>query len=191
MTDLFKNNNPIHIVYDIDDVLADFWDTALPLFNKRFAIGGIPKLVIDDITGYNTFLDVYGINSDQFLEFVSTDVHLGKLKPTEYLQKMNYQYRCGHKISIVTSRDYIPDADSMTRLWLYDIGAMYHDLHISGKKKKSEFFSVGDVGLVYDDHSNNIDDYIDSGVLSGMAVIVDKPWNRQYKRDGVLRYIYC
>jgi len=175
-----------HIVYDIDDVLADFWKTALPLFNEIFGSqNNILKL--EEITSFNGFVDRFNINKDDFLDFVKNKVTMSELEPTPYIHLMNRQYDQGHKISVVTSRDYIPDADAMTRSWLSKVGANYHDLHISGQKLKSEFFSVGDVGLVYEDHHENIDDYFDSGVLVGLGVIVDKPWNQSYKRESVIR----
>lgn len=31
-------NNHCHIVYDLDDVLADFWGTALPIMNSKFGL---------------------------------------------------------------------------------------------------------------------------------------------------------
>lgn len=175
-----------HIVYDIDDVLADFWKTALPLFNDEF-VSDKNILKIEDITSFNGFLDRFNTTKDEFLDFVKNKVPMDDLAPTPYIHLLNRQYAQGHKISIVTSRDYIADADAMTRSWLFKVGANYHNLHISGKKRKSEFFSVADVGLVYEDHHENLDDYFDSGVLVGFGVIVDKPWNQNYKRDLVIR----
>jgi uncharacterized HAD superfamily protein len=75
----------------------------------------------------------------------------------------------------------------MTKDWLFKNSIPHHELFISGKKKKSEFFLYGDVDVVYEDHHENLDDYFDSGVLVGHGVIVDKPWNRSYDRDSVIR----
>ena len=178
-------NNPLKlcsIVYDIDDVLADFWKTALPLFNKEFN----KDLKLEEITSYNNFLEGSGITKEEFMNFLKYRIPFGEIQPTPYVDLMNAQYRHGHKISIVTSRDYLPDADLITRKWLKSVGALYHDLYISGKKKKSDFFPDV-VDVVYDDHSMNIDHFLDSGILIGTGFIVDKPWNRNYKREGVIR----
>jgi uncharacterized HAD superfamily protein len=176
-----------HIVYDIDDVLADFWKTTLPLFNQEFG-SDENILKFEDLTSFNGFVDRFNITKDDFLDFIKNTVPMSDLEPTPYVDLMNHQYAQCHKISIVTSRDYIPDADAMTRSWLSKVGANYHDLHISGQKLKSEFFSMSSVDVVYEDHQDNIDDYFDSGVLlGGIAGLVDKPWNRSYIRENVVR----
>jgi uncharacterized HAD superfamily protein len=62
-------NNPLKlcsIVYDIDDVLADFWKTALPLFNKEFN----KDLKLEEITSYNNFLEGSGITKRRIYEFL-------------------------------------------------------------------------------------------------------------------------
>ena len=175
-----------HIVYDIDDVLADFWKTALPLFNQEFG-SDENILKFEDLTSFNGFVDRFNITKDDFLDFVKHEVPMSELQPTKYVEVLRNQFKTGHKISIVTSRDYIPDAFEMTKDWLFKNSIPHHELFISGKKKKSEFFLYGDVDVVYEDHHENLDDYFDSGVLVGHGVIVDKPWNRSYDRDSVIR----
>lgn len=175
----------LHIVYDIDDVLADFWNTALPIFNYHFNT----NLKKEDITSYNSFADDVNITKADFLEFVACQVPLLNLNPTKLIKVMNDQHKFGHEISIVTSRDYIGGADHLTKTWLERHGANYHNLFISGERKKSSFFDSESVDIVYDDHHHNLDDYLDSGVMTskGVCVIINQPWNKSYERDGVLR----
>lgn len=183
MIDVVQPTRLCHIVYDLDDVIANFWGTALPILNKVYG----SQLHKEEFTDYNNFVDRIGITKDQFLQFVVDRVPLIDLEVNEAFKCLiNGQYTHGHFITIITSRDYISNAEEITRAWLKKNGILYHNLHISGKVKKSEFLEFG-ADIVYDDHHGNIDDYIDSGKLNGYGVIVDQPWNRHYKRENVIR----
>ena len=147
-----------HIVYDMDDVLADFWKTALPLLNKEFG----KDIKRSDFTAYNSFVTDYGISSSDFLDFVANKVPLIDLDVnTPFQHLINAQYAHGHVITIITSRDYITDADLITREWLAKNSIPFHNLYISGKTKKSDFLVSG-ADIAYDDHHANIDDYLDN-----------------------------
>lgn len=176
----------LHIVYDIDDVLADFWGTTLPIMNKVLKT----DLTKEQFLCYNGFTDTIGITHKEFLQFIIDYVPMDSLQVNESIRKfLDYQYSMGHKIDIITSRDYMPDARDLTEYWLSKNDIPYHDLHISGKTPKHEFLE-SPVDIVYDDHHGNIEGYIHNQKLreDGIGVIVDQPWNRHYSRENVFRF---
>lgn len=176
-------NSKCHIVYDIDDVLAEFWGTVLPAMNNYYR----KNVKKEHFTDYTKVGEAFGIDQTEFLRFIVDYGLLNLMQPTQMKHSINNDYAKGNHITVISSRDYHPEALDITDYWLRQNGINYDDLHISGKTKKSEFVDL--VDIVYDDHSKNIDDFFDSGVMSkdGVGFIIDQPWNKNYTRQNVKR----
>ncbi|MDX1532619.1 MAG: hypothetical protein R3230_00265 [Nitrosopumilaceae archaeon] len=175
---------PLNIVYDLDDVLADFWQTVLPKMNQEFGTS-VKKSQFKD---YNRFGDFFGIGFDEFADFLVHHKLLEQLKPhRNVIDDLNFSVGLGATVSIVSSRDFHPNAYDITHEWLINNGVCFDNLHISGKIKKSSV--VSNVDVVYDDHHKHLDDYLNSGVLNKGAKVylMNQPWNEHYSREGVKR----
>lgn len=173
----------MHIVYDIDDVLADFWGTALPMMNQHFSTDVEKHHFVD----YGDVGSHFGVTQQDFMRFVVDHDVLHHLTPTKWVNIINADFRAGHKITVISSRDFHSDAHDLTKRWLRLNKVLHHDLFISGQTKKSDF--VDSVDMIIDDHTKNIDDFFDSGVMNtdGKGILVAQPWNQNYYREGVKR----
>lgn len=62
---------------DIDDVLTDFWGSAVPIFNKKYGI--LAKK--SDFKTYTTVLDIYSISIAEFEKTIIDEGIFEIMKP--------------------------------------------------------------------------------------------------------------
>lgn len=175
--------------FDIDDVIADFWATATPIFNKKYGVEASKH----DFVTFSSMNDIYGIEYPDFFRTVIEEGVLEIMNPYKGVPEiMRDLHDQGHRIILVTSRSYHSDAHNVTEAFLDKNDIPFHELYIKedGKTKADYLPSLTDVFL--DDLPSNLKSIAESGKVGHLALI-NQPWNQDdsnFKRYSGLKQFY-
>jgi len=167
---------------DADDVLFDFWGTAIPVFNRKFGMN-VSK---DAFHKFDSVCPVFDITPQEFLQIIIDEGVLERMEPypgvPEFVQRLKND---GHHVSIVTSRAYHPGAHRVTTESLDRCGIPFNQLHIKENGKTKSDYLDRPVDIFVDDLPDNLVDIKSSGKARRLALIT-QPWNT--KVDDFERY---
>lgn len=163
--------------FDIDDVIGDFWSTAIPIFNNKYGI----ETTKDEFTTFSSMNDIYGIEYPDFFRTVIEEGVLEAMKPYKGVPEvMNALKNQGHQLILVTSRNYHPNAEGVTRNFLRHYDVPYHKLYIKEDGKTKADYLPREVHSFVDDLPENLTQIAKSGKVRNLALIT-QPWNQSNK----------
>jgi len=152
---------------DIDGTIARIMDVLLPKINCKYQV----ELAVDDITDYWCVRTPVGeidlwreavsaLNDGVFLQGIPAEVDA-----TGVIRALRKR---GHSIVIATSRE--PNTMVNTHLWLARNGFEFDALWYTNRKHE-----IG-LDVLIDDSGDTVYEFL----LTGRALLVDRPWNRVF-----------
>jgi uncharacterized HAD superfamily protein len=186
------NSEQKTVIFDLDDTLANL---RLPMQEA------LNKYTNKDIkwTDWKSFdiTGLYEVNDEEFYNVLVDSDILNAIEPYEETPRTLKAVRdAGHKIVIITSRKYHPDALNVTQNWFEKHNLPFDNIHISGHGiRKSIYTKLYDnIIMAVDDNADNCNDFIKNGNINN-TMLMDMPWNsvsdikRIYTIDQVLDQI--
>jgi 5'(3')-deoxyribonucleotidase len=161
-----KNN--LHILLDMDGVLADFFSNALRVLNRETG----RDLTHADCNGGYQLEKVFGISKSAFWRAIESDPNFwDELEPFEWAGEL-LEYLRGHgDVTISTSPSRDPNCHYQKIKWLRDrLGICADDVMLGGKK----WLMARSNHLLVDDFPKNVDAFREHG---GQALLVPSGWN--------------
>ena len=175
--------------FDIDDVISDFWQAAIPIFNKKYGVCAIKS----DFVKFESMNTIYEINDYEFHETIIDSGVLEIMKPypgvPEIMQKIAEQ---GHAITLITSRGYHPNAKALTLDFLKSNNIPFNSLYIKEDGKTKADYISHEIDYFVDDLPKNLHDVKNSGKSKKLGLI-DQPWNKDelgFKRYKSLSHFF-
>lgn len=175
--------------FDIDDVIADFWDAAIPVFNKKYNV----EAKKSDFVTFESMNHIYGIEYPDFYKTIIDEGIFEQMRAYQgvpsVLQRIHEK---GHKIVLITSRGFHPLARPLTEEFLNREDIPYHELHIKESGKKKSDYITDEMLCFADDLPLNLDDMRASEKVKKLALI-SQPWNmgnKDYVRYHGLDHFY-
>lgn len=160
--------------FDVDDVVADFWSVATPIFNRKYGV----ESKKEDHISFSSLEDIYGINYSEFFRTVLEEGVLEQMIPYQGVPEiMRNISEAGHSIVLVTSRSYHPDALEVTSTFFKKNDIPYNELYIKEDgKNKSDYLPHG-THFFLDDLPSNLNEIEASGKVQNLGLI-SQPWNK-------------
>jgi uncharacterized HAD superfamily protein len=163
----------LRIGLDIDDVIADFWQIALPTFNKKFGVNARKE----DFSKFDAMKWVYKISYAEFVATIISDQIFEQMIPYDGVPEVVQGYReAGAEIILVTSRGFHPHAYQLTKDFLDRHDVPFDKLHIKREGHTKDQYLDGQVDIFVDDLPENLIHIERSGKARRLAMI-HQPWN--------------
>jgi len=145
---------------------------TLDIINKQ----NVTTYTRKDITDYS--LKTIGIDKPK--EFFSKHYKLfDEAKPVDgalyYLQKLHSE---GHKMHLISARDYRDDALERTIDWFYRNKVKYDSIVCFAKRQKGTIAKSRNLDFYVDDCIDEVLDVKKAGIKN--SVVFNAPWNEQY-----------
>lgn len=168
--------------FDIDDVIADFWDIGIQIFNRKYGASASKA----DFVTFEAMNEIYNIDYPEFYKTIIEEGLLEQMKPYSNVPEiMQDIYSRGHEIVLITSRSFHPDSYNVTKAFLDRNEIPFHKLHIKENgKSKADYIEKGMYSFV-DDLPANLHDVKASNKVKNL-VLIDQPWNRD--NNDFVRY---
>lgn len=163
--------------FDIDDVIADFWDVGIKIFNRKYGVNATK----DQFVTFTSMNDIYNIDYPEFYETIVGEGLLEQMEPYSNVPEiMQDIYNQGHEIVLITSRSFHPDSYNVTKAFLDRNDIPFHKLFIKESgKSKADYIEKGMYSFV-DDLPANLHDVKASNKVRNL-ILMDQPWNRDTK----------
>jgi 5'(3')-deoxyribonucleotidase len=165
------------IILDLDDTIANLKDPMCNLL-KNYS----KKDVHWDKWDCFNIVPMYEINDEEFYSLLIDSSVLDDIKLYDGSREVMDKLIPDHKIVIISSRNYHPDAYNVTKRWLDKNSLPYDNLHISGNGiKKSSYAKIYDnVVAAVDDNVDNCEDFYKNCGINN-TLLMDQPWNASNK----------
>lgn len=159
--------------FDYDDVLVDFWQTALPILNEYFGT----RVTRDMLNDYAKAPQFFGVDFLEFTRAISKLRVLEQLQPIPGAAEAVQAFRdAGYEITVITSRGWHPKGYIMTRHHMEEHRIAYDSLQIKcGGLTKADYIE-GQLDLYVDDLPQNLSDVLAAGKARNLALI-NQGWN--------------
>jgi uncharacterized HAD superfamily protein len=177
-----KKTSGLTVGIDVDGVLGDQIAGVLPRIKRRFDL----QLGEADITNWRLPIDGSDIAKEIALALKDSS-YISDMPVHEGAATMIHAIYDNHSIAVITAR---PDETThLTERWLYSNRLWHDELLHSKEATKSEH----ETHILIDDYLGNVSEYLQNS--QGMAILVDRPWNRDRKHvkhwidEGRLRLV--
>lgn len=168
--------------FDVDDVIGDFWDTAIPAFNKKYRRNASRQ----DFVTFTSVLSIYDITLLEFERTVVEEGILEMIEPYPGTPEVVQKFKsAGSNITFITSRGFHPDAYNVTANFFRHWDIPFDHLYIKEQGKTKADYLKCRLDLFVDDLPKNLVDLRESGKVNNLALI-HQLWNREEK--GFSRY---
>lgn len=163
----------VRIGLDIDDVIADFWEAGIPIFNKKYGVDAKKE----DFDQFDAMSRVYNITYQDFLDTIINENMFERMKPYSGVPEVVQGYReAGAEVIMVTSRGFHPNAFDLTKEFLDRHEIPFDQLHIKASGRTKDEYIDGAIDIFVDDLPDNLIDIKLSGKARRLAMI-HQPWN--------------
>lgn len=161
-------------IFDLDDTLGNLREPMQKVLDK-YTKKSIPW------QNWNQFniTDLYDISLENLFDSIIDSKILSTMEPYENsLKTLTALKDAGHKIVIITSRGYHPEAYDVTKEWFERAGLPYDRIHVSSHTiRKSYYANIYDnVIMAVDDNIENCDDFLNNSKIE-TTLLMDMPWN--------------
>jgi len=161
-------------IFDLDDTLGNLKVPMQKVLDK-YSKKSVPW------QQWNCFniTDIYGISIENLFDAIIDSDILTTMEPYDNsLKTLTALKDQGHKIVIITSRGYHPDAYNVTKEWFDRNGIPYDNIHVSSHTiKKSYYANIYDnVIMAVDDNIDNCNDFSTHSKIEN-TILMDMPWN--------------
>lgn len=180
------------IGFDLDEVLCNIIDPFLDSIYYNFGL----RFDIDIFQHYDFYKNSYTPDeklntkiADKLVEIVAKKDKLYDSPPPhkEMVAVLKSLHQEGHEVHIITARH--ASCYDLTASWLSKEGVPHNSLSLTGLRS-CKGATIKSLSLDYfvDDHTDNIESALAADEnLHGNIFLVDKPYNRWYSDDRVIR----
>lgn len=171
--------------FDYDDVLVDFWQTALSILNEYFGT----RVTRDMLNDYAKAPQIFGVDFLEFTNAISRTRILEQLQPIPRAVETVQAFReAGCEIAVITSRGWHPEGYVMTRNHMEEHRIAYDSLQIKCDGLTKADYIEGQLDLYVDDLPKNLSDVQAAGKARNLALI-DQNWNSDDTSFGRFAHI--